>query len=510
MTAFQGGQLAEAQGYFQRFLSSSPSHAPSWYYLGHVYYKLGKKDLAQQAFQKAVACAPGETEFHLTLGLLWEELGHHQLALQSFQQVVALNPTHAQGYRCLGQVLQKANRVADAIQCYRQAIAINPKEAATYNTLGRLLMEVGQPEEAIRQFEHALALKPDYPNAQNNLGCALNKLGEIQQVMALYNQILQTHPDNIDAHLNRGIQYLLMGDYVQGWSDYEWRLRTNSFPPVDFPKPMWAGEPLPGKTILVIAEQGFGDTLQFLRYLPLLKQQGATVIFACQPALYSLLKTCPWIDTLVVRSLEMIHTLNYDTYIYLMSLPERFQTTVQTIPQATDLLRIPEGLVHSWHKNRITTAGLNVGIAWAITSSTSPTRHYRSCPLEAFACLAQIPQLQLYSLQKGAPHGPQGADFSLRNLEGDIPDFLDTAAAIMALDLVITVDTAVAHLAGTLQKPVWILLPYTPDWRWLLRRQDSLWYPSARLYAQGTPGDWPGVFRQVLPDLKLQAAYKTS
>jgi hypothetical protein len=312
---------------------------------------------------------------------------------------------------------------------------------------------------------------------------------------------LELKPDYADAHLNRAVAWLLAGDWQRGWPEYQWRWRTKHLIPRRFPQPAWAGEPLTGKAILLHAEQGLGDTIQFVRYASLVKQHDATVIMECPKPLLALLEGCAGVDQLVGQGDDLPA---FDVHAPLLSVPGILNTSLETIPARIPYLFARPLLLEQWRRTLIGLDGFKIGITW----QGSPKFRgdcFRSIPLRCFAPLARIPGVRLISLQKGAG-AEQLAEvqglFSVAELGSRLPDFIDTAAVMKNLDLVITSDTGPAHLAGALGVPVWVALSFAPDWRWLLDRSDSPWYPTMRLFRQTELGHWPAVFEEIAGALR--------
>jgi len=383
-----------------------------------------------------------------------------------------------------------------------KAISANSLDATYRSDKGVVHQDRGELAHAEACFRDALRLDPDYAEAHNNLGTILQAHGQPQEALAHYQQALRLRPDYAEANLNQAQALLLIGDFLPGWQGYEWRWKHLRLSPHPFSQPRWDGAPLAGGTILLYAEQGLGDTLQFIRYTALVKKRVGTVIVQCQPALIRLLATCPGIDEVIP---EEAFPPRFDVHAPLLSLPGIFRTTLDSIPADVPYLQPPQGNSLSANTALDAPSGvLRVGIVWAgrPTHENDPDR---SCPVSCFTLLGRLRNVALFSLQKGPRAeelGAPGIEMSVVDLKDFLGDFADTAAVVARLDLVISVDTAVAHLAGALGKPVWLLLPFAPDWRWLLEREDSPWYPTMRLFRQARPGDWPGVFERVCAALK--------
>src|SRR5437899_1944533 len=376
--------------------------------------------------------------------------------------------------------------------------------ASHHYNLGETYRATGKLEDAIASYRQALALKPDFAEAHKSLGIALWDQGKLDEAITCFRQALTLKPDYVHAHCSLGLALLSAGDLSRGFTEYEWRWRLKEFERqcagLILPQPFWDSYELNGGTILLYAEQGFGTTIQFIRYAPLVARRGGRVIVACQPELVRLLASVAGIAQ-VVSEREPLP--DFDLHASFLSLPRIIGTTLETIPSQCPYLSPPES--SSVKVEAPPDVRLKVGIVWAGLPIHRNDRN-RSCPLSYFLKLAELPGVVLYSLQKqpmAAGLGEIVPGMRAHNLSDQIGDWADTAAAICQLDLVLTIDTAVAHLAGALGWPVWVLLPHVGvDWRWMTGREDSPWYPSMRLFRQNAPGDWPGVFARVSAELQ--------
>ncbi len=354
--------------------------------------------------------------------------------------------------------------------------------------------------EAETNYRRAVQLRPDYIEALNNLGNVLRIQGRMAEALECYDQALDLQPDHADVHLSRAMAWLERGEFERGWPEYEWRLKCQRYAIPPFRRPPWDGSPLEGRTILLYADYGVGDALQFIRYAPLVQRRVGRVIVTCGRPLGRLLATCPGVERVVSEGDSLP---DFEVYAPLMSLPGIFGTTLATIPAEVPYLAPDEGLVETWHRQMNTAVGLRIGIVWQ--GNPQNTRdHMRSFRLAQLEPIALRPGIRLFSLQKG--HGSEqlgeiGGRFELTDLSGGLVDFLDTAAAIVNLDLVIAPDTAVAHLAGALGVPVWVALPFAADWRWMSGRDDSPWYPTMKLFRQRRWGEWDEVFERIAREL---------
>jgi tetratricopeptide (TPR) repeat protein len=345
-------------------------------------------------------------------------------------------------------------------------------------------------------LERCVQLQPDFPEAHNNLGNAHRDQGRLEEAHACFARALELRPDYADAHWNRALLWLLQGDFEKGLPEYEWRWQLKDFRRRAHSQPLWNGAPLGEQTLLLYAEQGLGDTVQFIRYAALARRHCGRIVVQCQPPLARLLAGYPGVDQLVPEGVPLPP---FDAHAPLLSLPRLLGTTLDTIPANIPYLHADPGLVALWRDELASGAGFKVGIAWQGSTKYRADR-WRSMPLAQFEPLARVPGVRLFSLQKGfGREQVHGAGFPVTDLGGRLDEahgaFMDTAAVLKNLDLVITSDTVIAHLAGALGVPVWVAVPFLPDWRWLLEREDSPWYPTMRLFRQAQPGRWDEVFQ---------------
>ncbi|NJO76237.1 MAG: tetratricopeptide repeat protein, partial [Leptolyngbyaceae cyanobacterium RM1_406_9] len=503
----QTGDLEQAIAHYQQAITLAPRYAEAHNNLGMVWQDQGKFEQAIACYQKALALQPDNADVHNNLGNALQGQKQFEAAIACYQKALRLQPENFTFYNNLGAALQELGRLTESIQAYRQALTLKPDYADAYYNLGNTLKDLKKLNECVTCYRQAIALKPDYPDAYNNLGLALCEQGKIAESVAAYQQAISLKPDYADAHLNRGLSLLLAGELAPGFEEYEWRWQVKgpnfkSLPA--FAQPMWDGSYLNGKTILLHAEQGFGDTIQFIRYAPLVAERGGRVIVECPEALVRLLQTTAGIDQVIPKGAPLPE---FHVHAPLLSLPRIFGTTLKTIPAQIPYLKPPA----SDFRLEALPDRFKVGIVWAGSPDHRSDRD-RSCSLDQFAKLLEVPNVQLYSLQKG----PRTADLSqlpnasaIQDLSPQLKDFADTAAAMMQLDLIITVDTSVGHLAGALGRPVWVLLSFAADWRWMCDRPDSPWYSTLRLFRQPTPGDWDSVLTQTIQTLKTKTLPST-
>ncbi|WP_169717626.1 hypothetical protein SPSIL_012010 [Sporomusa silvacetica DSM 10669] len=418
------------------------------------------------------------------------------------------SPSETLRYLSLGNICKEQGRLEDAIQCLQAGLAICPGSSELWYNLGTILLELQRLAEAVQALQQAIALKPDFANAYNNLGYTLHSQGKVEDAIAAYNHAIALNPADAEVYCNRAQSILLSGDLASGFAEYEWRTKVNyyhHFYEWADDQPRWDGDCFVGKRLLVYDEQGFGDALQFCRYLPLVKARGGSVQFSTKQPLLRLFANFSGIDELIEHTGAAMARTQFDLTVPLLSLPHIFGTTMPTIPAGIPYLTADRRSIDRWRsKMNCADTDLRVGLVWAGNPA-----NIRTCGLNAMSPLAGIPGMTFYSLQKGeaaseANTPPPG--MRLIDLTDDLADFTDTAAQIMNLDLVVVVDTAVAHLAGALGKPVWTLLPSAGEWRWLLDRNDTPWYPTMRLFRQSTPGDWSSVMTAVAQELSAWQA----
>jgi hypothetical protein len=405
----------------------------------------------------------------------------------------------------MGNALLEQGRLDEAAAWCRRAIILKPDQPDAYVSLGTAYKEQGRLSEAVSCFRTALDLDPDFAGAHNNLSNVLRDQGHLDEAIAYFRTAISLKPDFADAHNNLAMALLARGDMSAGWEEYEWRWKTPHLIRAGrgFTQPQWCGEAAAGHVLLIHAEQGFGDTLQFCRYAALASARGLRVVLEVQPPLVRLLRSLPGVERVMARGEALPE---FDLHCPMLSLPRAVGTTLETIPSAGSYLQADPLGVASWERRlaAMDRPGLRVGLVWA----GNPRRHSpaaaaldarRSIAPQRLAPLLDLPGLHWLSLQKDGPAAPEA--FALTDFMAGMDDFADTAALVATLDLVISVDSAMAHLAAALGKPVWVLDRFDPCWRWLTGRRDSPWYPTLRLYRQPQPGDWDSVLAEVVHDL---------
>jgi Flp pilus assembly protein TadD len=512
------GRLAEAQTCFKHALSINADAPGVRNNLGLVLHEMGYLDEAGAQFQAALRQLPRSVEVHNNLGRLLRAQGKLIEAEAILRRAVDLSPGSADGYNNLGIVLRELGHHHEAESAFRQSLALKPRCAEVLDNLGQLLRAGGRLDEAEQCFVQAIEADADFAGARNNLGLIRMERGAFREARLLWEEAIQLDSKLAHARVNLAQLALLQGEFLRSWELFEWRwqVREERPEPRSFDQPAWDGSPLNGRTILLHAEQGLGDTIQFVRYAPLVQERGGIVVLELPRALVPLLQGCTGIDRVVSLGTELPR---FDFHAPLMSLPCIFKTNVDTVPAVVPYLAPETKRVAAWKSELDALPGLKVGIVWQGNPRHRNDR-VRSVPLAQFAPLARLPGVRLIALQKG-PGRQQLPAFMAEHLVTDWGERLDAttgsltdaAAVLMGVDLLISVDTALAHLAGALARPVWVALPFVPDWRWLLDRDDSPWYPTMRLFRQTSPGDWQGTFARIaqeVPQLAARAEYPGS
>ncbi|MEG3839478.1 tetratricopeptide repeat protein, partial [Microcoleus sp. herbarium14] len=502
VTLHQTGDLAEAAVYYQRAIEIDPNCAQAQNNLGILLQDRGSTAEAVTCFQKAIALNPIYVKALNNLGATLQQQGELSSAIACFNQALSVNSNYVPSLVNLGVAMQAKCQQAEAQQLYQRAIEAEPNNPAGHYHRGTLCLGAGQIEQAIYSLERAISLNPNYVEAITNLGSACEQIGDVNRAILCYNKALKIDANCVKAHFNLGLVLLLTGDLPRGLAEYEWRWQTEQakkLQRLNFDKPIWDGSDLNGQTILLRSEQGLGDAIQFVRYAAIVQQKGGKVIISCYQELKRLFQQIPGIEQVAVRMDELP---DFQVQAPLMSLPHILGTNLENIPANVPYLAAPPNSKFSLKCD----GNFKVGIVWA-GSSEHLKDFVRSSDLSYFLKLLDIPGVSFYSLQKEVSAGDRTllTQIPVTDLSDNLNDFADTAAVISQLDLVICVDTAVAHLAGALGKPVWILLCFMPDWRWMLDREDSPWYPTARLFRQQTAGDWDGVCDRVKAALQERA-----
>jgi tetratricopeptide (TPR) repeat protein/ADP-heptose:LPS heptosyltransferase len=558
------GKLGEAAATFEQVLVNEPSHVASRCNLGNLLLQLGRResavvhlhkavelkpdgaellhrianlyrdyhlvDHAIAHYEKALALRSDVSELHLDMGLAFANCGRLENAAQCYRQAIRLKPELSEAYNNLGIICSEQEKNEEAASCYAKAIQLKPNAPEAYNNLGNLLRKEKKLDAAVANFEAALRLKTDYPQALNNLGITIADMGRVEEAVELYRKALamkadyaeahnnlgvsladlsrpeealqcydraiQLKPDYADARLNQALSWLQLGDFERGWPAYEWRWKRAGFCLPGFSQPIWNGAPAPGRTILLWTEQGMGDTIQFIRYAPKVRVLCGKVMLVTSPALMPLLARSPGIDEVYESGAALPY---FDMYVPLMSLPGLFRANMATVPANVPYLSPTPDRVVYWHQ-RLARPRRKVGVVWR-GNPKYPGDRYRSAALEHLVPLAKVEGVHFFSLQKEGGEVVADAPWMEDIGCATWPHFAETAAVVVNLDLVVTVDTAVAHLAGALGVPVWLGLPANSDWRWARFREDTPWYPKTRLFRQKIRGEWSEVFERMAREL---------
>jgi tetratricopeptide (TPR) repeat protein len=503
--------------------------------LGHAYGCAKEVKLAEQSYRTAVRLDSTFSDAHVSLGNLFYEQGKFPAAEAQYRQAYRQRPNRTRTLVNLANALLKLRRNADAIQCYLQALAIEPKSFSALHGMGYALVDCKNWMQAEVWFRHAVALRPQSAEAHNSLGNVLYLQKRMEESAAEYCRAIEIDPVYARAHINLGNTLLALGKHAQaracyerglsidgaspggrynlalmqlrngefqdGWRNHEsrWDFEELHLGRRCFTRPMWQGESLQGKTILLHAEQGLGDTIQFARYAPLLASKGARVILEVQTPLVTLLRSMPGVASVIERHKPLPQ---FDLHCPFISLPHALGAELKTIPSPEGYLAVSKQAAEA-ARQKYPGSGMRIGLAWA-----GNPRHkadaLRSMPLAAFLPLAKMPGITLFSLQKGAAvqqMAPLQSTLPILDAASDHNSMAETAALVATLDVVISIDTSIAHLAGAMGKPVWVLLAHLADWRWMEQRKDSPWYQSAKLIRQPSPGDWDSVIQQVIEEL---------
>jgi len=535
---YNAGRLREAEVLLERILGAVPDQPQVLHMLALVMHQLGRGSGGIELIRHAIDLRPNDAGLRSNLGAMLAGSGEVDKGVAELRQAILLDPNLADAHNNLGNALKMLGNADEALAEYRRAVASRTNYAEAHNNLGSVLHEHGRFDEALVELSRAIQIRPAYPEACNNLGNTLQDLGRLEEAIQSYRKAITLRPSYAEAHyhlgvclrsLNRlneamkefrialelrprypeamwavGFLMLLTGDFTNGWRALEARLQLAYKPLLfDLAQSAWDGSALDGKAILLYGEQGLGDTIQFARYVPMVKARGGLVVMACPSPLKRLLQESLGIEYIAT---ERDPVPMGDVRCALMSLPRIFQTTLDNIPAQVPYIAADPALSQKW-RGRLAddAARFNVGVVWAGNRRHLNDRN-RSVPLDHFAPMAQIPDVRLISLQKG----PAAAEIKtsgtgIVDWTAELSDLAETAGLIANLDLVISVDTSVAHLAGAMAKPTWTLLPFAPDWRWMLNRSDSPWYPTMRLFRQPAPGDWHTPLRQITEELSRLA-----
>lgn len=499
----QGGRFAEARDYFAAACAAQPDNPGAHFNHAKALQALSELPPAFEAYGRAILLKPDFAEAYNNRGNVLKDLARHDEALADFDRAIGLRPDLLAASINRGVALIALGRHDEALADYQRLLSVRGDVPELWNNAGNALKALDRLEDAAVHYRRAVVLRPDYPDAWNNLGIVGTALGRFDEAEAAYRCAIALKPDYADARFDLGLLKLLLGDYEQGWPLHEWRWKTGGQRQVarEMRQPPWLGESaLAGRRILLHSEQGLGDVIQFVRYVPMLAAQGAEVLLAAPAALTVLLRSLQGEVTLLTSDQPLPA---FDLHCPLMSLPLAFKTRVDTIPAQVPYLRAEPGRRQRWRERLGPKRRPRIGLVWSGNPRHRNDRQ-RSLPLPALAPLLAM-DCEFHALHKVIREDDRAwlAEWpQLVTHERELRDFADTAALIAELDRVIAVDTAVAHLAGAMGAPLWILLPFVPDFRWLTRRSDSPWYPTARLFRQARRGEWAGVVEEVCGALR--------
>jgi tetratricopeptide (TPR) repeat protein len=499
------GELEPAADCFIRATRLRPDYAKAHQGLGTVRREQGRLTESEACFRAAMRHAPDAAEAHDNLGAVLQQQGRHDEAIECHRRAIALRPDLADAHNNLGTALLASDQVDAAIEAYRRALASRPDHDDAHFNLGTAMLRRGSPAEAIAPLREAVRLQPRNADAQLNLGCALQELEALDDAALCFRTAVAIDGELAEAHSNLGIVLLAQGAMPEGWLEHEWRWDTPQLSEArrEFPRPVWRGEPISGQTLLIHAEQGLGDTLQFCRYARLAAARGARIITEVQQSLVRLLNGLAGVDVVLPHGGTLPA---FDWHCPMLSLPLALGTTLASIPGDVPYLW-PDAIEASVWRERLADSGDDrprVGLVWAgdarrHSRALNAVDQRRSLAVERLAPLLEMADVRFFSLQKDSHTRER---LPLEDYMAEMRDFADTSALIANLDLVISVDTAVAHLAGALGKPVWLLDRFDSCWRWLRGRDDSPWYPTLRIYRQPQPGDWDAVLDSITRDLR--------
>lgn len=496
------GHYTEAIKYYNKALQLDPNRIEALCNSGNALRKTGDNRQAIARYQKVLAVNPNLPEVLNNLGLSYQLQKQHDAAKACFQKSISLSPDYFEAHNNLGNLFRETSDFQAALEQYFRALSLSPENTSVNYNIGLLLQLNNKDNEAESYYKKAVEHHPPIADAYSNLGKYYQDRNLPDLAISHYDKAIALDPEHFDARFNRSLSLLSTGKFEEGWEAYEWRFKRDGWRKV-YPHrlegPKWDGSEFKDKTLFIHSEQGFGDTIWFARYLSQVKSLGGRVVFETRPELMELLQNTVPVDQLIPMSFETPTQVPYDFHTPLMSLARLLKTNVDNIPSNTPYIVAPPGKRDHWSK-RIDRSGFNIGLVWAAKSTND---HGRSCRLDHFLPLFDLENIHIYGLQKGED-ASQADNFpaDIINLAPEFENFADTAGAIDCLDLVISVDTSVAHLAGAMAKPVWVLLPFDADWKWFMDRQDSPWYPTMRLFRQPQPDDWAAAVRMLKTELQ--------
>jgi len=510
---FQSNNFDEAILHYQKALSLNPTSAQTHFNMGLALLRQKNIDTAMASFERAIVYKPSYSKAYANLGKILQQKKLKAQAIEQYKQALSLDPSLLEISLALARIYNEQHKFQGAIDALEESLEIHSNDIALLFELANSYNMVNRIEEALEIYKRLEIRYPNRPAILYNIAYTLKKLGRLDESFPYYDKVLQLNPTHAEAHFSRGLAYIVVGDFEKGFKDYEWRWkRPKQGSYRTYPEPRWDGSDLDGKTIFLHAEQGLGDTFQFIRYARIAKEKGGIVIAGVQKPLVKLLSLCPYIDQVVALDEK---PPAFDLHAPLMSLPYILKTTIDTVPTDIPYLYADPTLVEHWNKTLLSSdKNIKVGICWQGNNKYSTpmlraTVALKSIEINKLNPLGAVPGVSIYSLQKTTGTDQLKTlppEFTIHTFGDDFDEsngrFMDTIAVIKNLDLIITVDTSIGHLAAALGKPTWVILPNPPDWRWMLECDNTPWYPTMRLFRQPTPGDWESVIEEVAQELK--------
>ncbi len=504
---FEKKEFTAAKNIIESLLDKSPGNIHLLTSLGIIYFNLNNFEKSAEFYKRIIELNDGNAEAQYSLGVCYQNLENNDLALKQYKKAIELKPDYIDAFNNLGLLYSSLKNYDEAEKCFNKALKCNPKYFNSMINLGTIKLHRDDFDSALDYFNKALEISVDEKNnagksvAYSNIGFVYLRRKNLREAIKYFNTGIDLDPESVLAHYNKAEALLMLGQFEEGWKEYEWRQGRKDFGKRKFDEIFKPEYDLKGKRVLIYAEQGLGDAIQFIRYLPMLKEKGCHIILECGKELHGLLYNFHSADEIIERNFNERPDIEYDYEVPLLSLPLYFKTSSDNIPAKIPYLSVNEELKDKWANIINDNEKLKIGIVWAGSPIHTNDRH-RSVRLQQFLSLLSVEGTHFFSMQKGFPV-IQVNDYQLllTNLDDHIKSFADTSAIIENLDLIITVDTSVAHLAGALGKKTWVLLPYLPDWRWLEEGERSIWYPTIKLYRQPKISDWNSVFKRLKEDL---------
>ena len=496
----QAGKLKEAKSEYRKLLRRYPDNADILHLSGTLAHQMGQMDAALKNLTRAATLAPQNLEIHLNLFRTLATQDKIPELEHTLHILVELSPKDANLLAQLGEILVRQDRADEAEPYFRRSVESNPETLDAWNGLGNILERRGEFADAEDCYLKSIEIEPNRAEARYNLGNVLRQQNKVEDSIKALSKAVELDPEFKLAHVHLAFSLFMNGDFEAAWPEYEWRWKIPNFPtPVrPFSQPKWQGERLDGKKILVHAEQGFGDSLQFARFTKDIADHGGDIILECAPGLTSLMESAPGVTETLARGDQLPA---FDVHVPLLSIPGILSMGLDALPNQVPYLQVPVNKQEYWAGRLKSPDQLKIGITWQ-TSTEQLSSSFKSCPLQAYAALFGIEQVKWISLQKEIPDSDLPLPPDIMDISEDLADFSDTAAVISELDLVISMDTAVAHLTGALGKPVWLLLSTAGDWRWMKDRNDSPWYPTMQIFRQTNFNDWNEILTRIRPQIE--------